>query len=65
MCDLVFDPTTQREYLTESAGLNHLAILPPAAIVTTERDLNTDRQTYGLFVWRQDVGPRIRNHNIA
>ena len=30
MCDLVFDPTQlNREYLTESAGLDDLAILPP------------------------------------
>ena len=29
MCDLVFDPThLNREYLTESADLNHSAILP-------------------------------------
>jgi hypothetical protein len=30
MCDLVIDPTQlNREYLTESAALNHSAILPP------------------------------------
>ena len=58
MYELVIDPTQlNREYLTEFAGHNHSAILPPKyplalAIVTTGRDFNTIRLAYGLFVWR-------------